>query len=102
MLEMSVFQAGSFWKMNCVPPSGRSGRSQVTGKASVTVARSAVTSSPDGARRIPVAQIWLAVQSPSVQKREAPMAIDLETAIDDFWISRARGEFFPQAYSGRL
>jgi 2-keto-4-pentenoate hydratase len=30
------------------------------------------------------------------------MDIDLATAIEDFWIARTRGEFFPQAYFNRL
>ena len=30
------------------------------------------------------------------------MSIDLATAVEDFWIARARGEFFPQAYFDRL
>ena len=30
------------------------------------------------------------------------MTIDLAAAIDDFWIARMRGEFFPQAYHDRL
>jgi 2-keto-4-pentenoate hydratase len=30
------------------------------------------------------------------------VAIDLTHAIEDFWSARARGEFFPQAYFGRL
>jgi 2-keto-4-pentenoate hydratase len=30
------------------------------------------------------------------------MDINLEAAIEDFWAARARGEFFPRAYSGRL
>jgi 2-keto-4-pentenoate hydratase len=30
------------------------------------------------------------------------MDIDLGTAIEDFWIARTRGEFFPQAYFNRL
>jgi 2-keto-4-pentenoate hydratase len=30
------------------------------------------------------------------------MTISLATAIDDFWIARLRGEFFPQAYFDRL
>jgi 2-keto-4-pentenoate hydratase len=30
------------------------------------------------------------------------MTIDLAAAIDDFWIARMRGEFFPQAYFDRL
>jgi 2-keto-4-pentenoate hydratase len=30
------------------------------------------------------------------------MTIDLATAIDDFWIARKRGEFFPPAYFDRL
>jgi 2-keto-4-pentenoate hydratase len=30
------------------------------------------------------------------------MTIDLATAIDDFWVARLRGEFFPQAYFDRL
>jgi 2-keto-4-pentenoate hydratase len=30
------------------------------------------------------------------------MTINLATAIDDFWIARQRGEFFPQAYFDRL
>jgi 2-keto-4-pentenoate hydratase len=30
------------------------------------------------------------------------MTISLATAIDDFWIARMRGEFFPQAYFDRL
>jgi len=30
------------------------------------------------------------------------MTINLATAIDDFWLARLRGEFFPQAYFNRL
>jgi 2-keto-4-pentenoate hydratase len=30
------------------------------------------------------------------------MTVDLATALDDFWIARMRGEFFPQAYFDRL
>ena len=30
------------------------------------------------------------------------MTINLATAIDDFWVARLRGEFFPQAYFDRL
>jgi 2-keto-4-pentenoate hydratase len=30
------------------------------------------------------------------------MTINLTTAIDDFWVARKRGEFFPQAYFDRL
>jgi 2-keto-4-pentenoate hydratase len=30
------------------------------------------------------------------------MAIDLATAVEDFWIARQRGEFFPRAYFDRL
>lgn len=30
------------------------------------------------------------------------MTINLATAIEDFWVGRARGEFFPQAYFDRL
>jgi len=30
------------------------------------------------------------------------MTINLATAIEDFWIARMRGEFFPQAYFDRL
>jgi 2-keto-4-pentenoate hydratase len=30
------------------------------------------------------------------------MTINLRTAIEDFWIARTRGEFFPQAYFDRL
>jgi 2-keto-4-pentenoate hydratase len=30
------------------------------------------------------------------------MTINLETAIEDFWIARRRGEFFPRAYFDRL
>jgi 2-keto-4-pentenoate hydratase len=30
------------------------------------------------------------------------MKIDLKTAIKDFWIARAHGEFFPRAYFDRL
>src|SRR3954463_1950391 len=30
------------------------------------------------------------------------MSIDITAAIEDFWIARARGEFFPQAYVDRL
>src|SRR4030081_381991 len=30
------------------------------------------------------------------------MSINITTAIEDFWIARARGEFFPQAYFDRL
>jgi 2-keto-4-pentenoate hydratase len=30
------------------------------------------------------------------------MTINLATAIDDFWVARQRGEFFPQAYFDRL
>jgi 2-keto-4-pentenoate hydratase len=30
------------------------------------------------------------------------MTIDLTTAIDDFWVARQRGEFFPKAYFDRL
>ena len=30
------------------------------------------------------------------------MTINLATAIEDFWIARMRGEFFPQAYLDRL
>jgi 2-keto-4-pentenoate hydratase len=30
------------------------------------------------------------------------MTIDLTTAIDDFWVARQRGEFFPRAYFDRL
>jgi 2-keto-4-pentenoate hydratase len=32
----------------------------------------------------------------------ASMAIDLATAIEDFWIARGRGEFFPRAYFDQL
>jgi 2-keto-4-pentenoate hydratase len=32
----------------------------------------------------------------------AEMALDIETAIDDFWLARARREYFPQAYADRL
>jgi hypothetical protein len=28
--------------------------------------------------------------------------MDLTTAIEDFWLARSRGEFFPQAYFDRL
>src|SRR5215475_14479544 len=30
------------------------------------------------------------------------MDFNLATAIEDFWTARTRGEYFPQAYSGRL
>jgi 2-keto-4-pentenoate hydratase len=30
------------------------------------------------------------------------MTIDITTAIDDFWVARQRGEFFPKAYFDRL
>jgi 2-keto-4-pentenoate hydratase len=30
------------------------------------------------------------------------MTIDLPTAIDDFWVARSRGEYFPRAYYDRL
>ena len=30
------------------------------------------------------------------------MAIDLATAVEDFWVARNRGEFFPRAYYDRL
>src|ERR1700745_1857018 len=30
------------------------------------------------------------------------MAIDLGTAVEDFWIARKHGEFFPRAYYDRL
>jgi hypothetical protein len=30
------------------------------------------------------------------------VTINLAAAIDDFWIARMRGEFFPQAYFDRL
>src|SRR3954451_7893581 len=30
------------------------------------------------------------------------MSIDPATAVEDFWTARTRGEFFPQAYAGRL
>jgi 2-keto-4-pentenoate hydratase len=33
---------------------------------------------------------------------EPPMDVNLAAAIDDFWIARARGEFFPRAYFNRL
>src|SRR6201991_2890868 len=30
------------------------------------------------------------------------MSIDITAAVEDFWIARARGEFFPQSYIDRL
>ena len=30
------------------------------------------------------------------------MPVNVQTAIEDFWIARARGEYFPQAYFDRL
>src|SRR5215831_19231213 len=30
------------------------------------------------------------------------MDFNLATAIEDFWTARTRGEYFPQAYSGRI
>jgi 2-keto-4-pentenoate hydratase len=30
------------------------------------------------------------------------MAVDVEAAVADFWSARARGEYFPEAYAGRL
>jgi 2-keto-4-pentenoate hydratase len=35
-------------------------------------------------------------------KRRNVVAIDLETAVSDFWAARQRGEWFPSAYAGRL
>jgi hypothetical protein len=30
------------------------------------------------------------------------MTVDLTTAIEDFWIARTHGEYFPRAYFDRL